>query len=120
MVSKCNECGCGKSAGCAPDELVFNASERVPYSPNSVVSSAVVDGDAGTLTLFSFDQGQCLSTHSAPFDAIVHVIEGEAQITVGNDVHSVAAGEILVMPADVPHSVEAIARFKMVLTMFKA
>lgn len=112
--------GCSCCSGCSSaDPKPFPVAERVEYAADSIVSSTLVDTDTGTLTFFAFDAGQRLSTHSAPYDAIVQVVEGEAHITVGGVEHSVAAGQMLVMPADVPHAVEARVPFKMILTMFR-
>ena len=97
----------------------FSIAERVEYATGSIVSSTLVDSDAGTLTFFAFDAGQRLSTHSAPYDAIVQVVDGEAEITVGGVTCTVAAGQMLVMPANVPHAVAARVPFKMILTMFR-
>jgi quercetin dioxygenase-like cupin family protein len=72
------------------------------------------------VTVFSFDKGQGLSEHTAPFDALVHVIEGQAEIIIGGTPHPVSAGEVILMPANVPHAVRAPERFKMLLTMIKA
>lgn len=92
----------------------------IAYSPDSLVSKAIVDKKAGTITLFAFDRGQGLSEHSAPFDAVVQVIEGEAEIIIGGEVHRVRAGEIIIMPADVPHAVKAPEQFKMLLVMIRS
>lgn len=113
----CEHCSCSKHGA---EGEPFNLAAKVDYAPDSVVSSTLADNDAGTLTLFAFDAGQRLSTHSAPYAAIVQVIDGEAKITVDGEEHCVEAGEMLIMPADVPHAVEAEKRFKMVLTMFRA
>ncbi|OFV67604.1 MAG: cupin [Candidatus Syntrophoarchaeum caldarius] len=95
-------------------------SEFIDYSPGSIVSKAIVDKKAGTITLFAFDRGQGLSEHSAPFDAVVQVIEGEAEVIIGGEVHRVRAGEIIIMPADVPHAVKAPEQFKMLLVMIRS
>ena len=92
----------------------------IDYSPGSIVSKAIVDKKAGTITLFAFDRDQGLSEHSAPFDAVVQVIEGEAEIIIGGEVHRVQAGEIIIMPADVPHAVKAPEQFKMLLVMIRS
>jgi quercetin dioxygenase-like cupin family protein len=92
----------------------------VEYAEGSIVSRTLVDGDAGTLTLFAFDAGQGLSEHSAPFDAIVQVLDGEAELTIGGQGVRAAAGELVRMPANVPHAVKATRRFKMLLTMLRS
>jgi quercetin dioxygenase-like cupin family protein len=116
---------CGGCSGCCggdktDEACMFNVAQRVEYAPNAVVSSTVTDSDAGTMTVFAFDAGQRLSTHSAPYDAHVYVLDGEARIVVGGEPYAVKTGEMIVMPADVPHSVEAEQRFKMLLVMFWA
>ena len=107
-------------------ERVFNTAEvytlknMVDYADGSTVSKIVIRNDKGNLTLFAFDKGQNLSEHSAPFDAIVQVLEGTGTIIINKEEHSVGAGELIVMPANVPHAVEARERFKMLLIMIKA
>ncbi|MFA4835877.1 MAG: cupin domain-containing protein [Dehalococcoidia bacterium] len=91
----------------------------VEYSPGSVVSKTLVNKKAGTLTLFSFDADQGLSEHSAPFDALVQVLDGEVEITLGGKPVRAKAGQIVLMPANVPHSLQAVTRFKMLLTMIR-
>ena len=115
------EGGCGCCAGDKTHEAcLFNVADRVQYAKDSIVSSTVADTDVGTLTVFAFDAGQRPSTHSAPYDAHVYVLDGEARIVVGAEPFTVAAGEMIVMPANVPHSVEAVEPFKMLLVMFRA
>ncbi len=91
----------------------------VQYADAAIVSKTLIDKNAGTVTLFAFDAGQSLSTHSAPFDAMVQVLDGESLITIAQQPYKVSAGGIIVMPADVPHSVAAEKRFKMLLTMIR-
>lgn len=91
----------------------------VDYQDNAVVSSEIIKKDTGTVTLFAFDAGQGLSEHTAPFDAFVHVIDGEAEITISGKPFSVKQGETIIMPANEPHSVNAKSRFKMLLAMIK-
>ena len=91
----------------------------VKYSAGSVVSQTVIEKDAGTVTLFAFDKGQGLSEHSAPYDALVEVLDGKAVITIGGEAHEVKAGEYVIMPANVPHALKAIEKFKMLLVMVK-
>ena len=92
----------------------------IEYSTDSVVSKTLIDTKAGTITLFSFDMGQGLSEHTAPYDAVVQIVDGEAEITIGrNPVHA-PEGTMVVMPANVPHSLRAAKRFKMLLTMIRA
>jgi quercetin dioxygenase-like cupin family protein len=97
----------------------FRFFEKVDYSSEGIISKRVIDRPVGTVTLFSFDKGQRLSTHSAPYDAMVQVIEGKAEITIDNTVHHLETGEAIIMPANVPHAVNATEKFKMVLTMIK-
>jgi len=92
----------------------------VDYAEGAVVSKVLGKSAAGSLTLFSFDQGQELSEHSAPFDAFVQVVDGQGEFTVGGKPVMVSAGELILMPANIPHTVKASGRFKMLLTMFKA
>jgi len=92
----------------------------VDYSEGSVVSRTIAENKAGTLTLFAFDADQGLSEHSAPYDAIVQVLDGEAELTIGGKPVRAKAGQVVVMPADVPHAVNAAQRFKMLLTMLRA
>jgi quercetin dioxygenase-like cupin family protein len=99
---------------------VLRLRELAGYAADSIVSTTILDKSAGTVTLFSFDEGQRLSEHTAPFDALVEVIDGRAQITIGGRAVEVSAGEIIIMPANVPHAVYAKERFKMLLTMVRA
>ncbi len=89
------------------------------YAPGSVVSRTLAETTGGTLTLFAFAEGQGLSEHSAPFDAVVNVVDGEGTFTVGGVAHRVGAGQILRMPARVPHAVRASRPFKMLLIMLR-
>ncbi|HUV83913.1 MAG TPA: cupin domain-containing protein [archaeon] len=91
----------------------------IEYSSNSVVSRTLVDNKAGTITLFAFDEGQGLSEHSAPFDAVVQVLEGETTLTIGGNDVKVTSGQMVVMPANIPHAVSATKQFKMLLTMLR-
>jgi len=90
------------------------------YQEGAVVSRTIVNKKVGTVTFFAFAAGQGLSEHTAPYDAMVQVLEGEVQITIGEEGHKVKAGEILIMPANVPHALEAITPFKMLLIMIRA
>jgi quercetin dioxygenase-like cupin family protein len=98
----------------------FNLAEAVGYQKGAVVSKTVLDKKIGTITLFSFDAGQGLSEHTAPFDAAVQVIEGEALITVAGTDYRVNSGEFIIMPANHPHSLRAETPFKMMLIMIRA
>ncbi|OFV82124.1 MAG: cupin [Acidobacteria bacterium RIFCSPHIGHO2_02_FULL_67_57] len=92
----------------------------VAYQDGAVVSRALVNQKAGTVTLFAFDAGQGLSEHTAPFDALVFLLEGEAEIAIGGQPHRLQAGEIILMPANIPHAVKAQTRFKMLLIMIRS
>ena len=94
--------------------------DLVAYQEGSVVSRQITKADAGNVTLFAFDGGQELSEHTAPFDALVHVLEGQAEVRIGGKPSLLQAGEAIVMPADIPHAVRAVQRFKMLLTMIRA
>ncbi len=93
--------------------------DHIDYSPGSVVSKTLKQNPAGTITLFAFDKGQELSEHSAPFDAVVQVIEGEGLFIIGGEEHNLKEGQLIIMPANVPHAVKAERRFKMLLTMLR-
>ena len=92
----------------------------VAYGAGAVVSRTLAENEVGTLTLFAFDAGQGLSEHSVPFDAIVQILDGQAELTIGGEPVTAAAGQMVLMPANVPHAVKAPQRFKMLLTMFRA
>jgi len=92
----------------------------ISYQEGSVVSKTLVDRGIGTITLFSFDAGQGLSEHTAPFDAFVQIVDGEAEVTISGVKHTVKAGEIIIMPADKPHALRAEKRFTMLLVMIRA
>ena len=91
--------------------------KSVEYSKGSIVSKQVLNKKTGTLTLFAFDAGQSLSEHTAPYDAAIQVIEGAGRIVIGGEPHVLSEGEMIIMPANVPHAVYADARFKMMLVM---
>ncbi len=99
---------------------VKNLKELVDYQQGSVVSRALIDKPAGNVTLFSFDRGQGLSEHTAPFDALVDVLDGEVEITISGKTYRVGPGEMLIMPANQPHALKAVSRFKMMLVMIKS
>lgn len=92
----------------------------VGYQEGAVVSRTLVDKKSGTVTLFAFAQGQGLSEHTAPFDALVQLLEGEAEITVSGTPFRLGPGEVIVMPANEPHALRAIRPFKMMLTMIRS
>ena len=101
------------------DRKVYDAAELVQYNEGAIVSRTLVNTDGGTVTVFAFDAGQGLSEHTAPFDALVQVLDGEAEIVIGGQPFKVAGGQMILMPADVPHAVNAGTRFKMLLTMVR-
>ena len=92
----------------------------VQYAEGAIVSRTIAEGPGGTVTVFAFDSGQGLSEHSAPFDAIVIVLDGRAELTVGGRAISAGTGQMVIMPANVPHAVRAGGRFKMLLIMLRA
>lgn len=106
-------------------ETIFKKAEvmapaaMIEYSSGGVVSKQLLKNDAGNITLFSFDEGQGLSEHTAPFDALVQLLDGEAEITIDGRPFRLRGGEAIIMPAGAPHSLKATARFKMMLTMIK-
>ena len=92
----------------------------IRYADDSIVSKTIIDKKTGTVTLFAFDEGQKLSEHTTPFDALVHVVDGEVELIIGGETVRVSSGQIAVMPANVPHAVNAAKRFKMILTMIRS
>lgn len=92
----------------------------IDYQAGAVVSKTLVQRSTGTVTLFAFAQGQGLSEHSAPFDAMVVVLDGQAEITIAGQPHSVGTGEMIIMPANQPHALAALEQFKMLLIMIKS
>ncbi len=98
---------------------VLNIKDLVSYQTGSVVSRTLIDKSVGTVTVFAFDHGQGLSEHTAPFDAFVQIIEGTADITIDGYLHTVKEGEMIIMPANRPHSLKANPQFKMLLTMIR-
>ena len=102
-----------------PGGQAMGLASLVGYAADAIVSRTLVDKAAGTVTVFAFDAGQRLSEHTAPFDALVQVVDGTGVITVDGEEHAVAAGEVILMPANVPHAVRADERFKMLLTMIR-
>jgi quercetin dioxygenase-like cupin family protein len=98
----------------------FTLKDLIIYSKDSIVSRTIAERKTGTLTVFAFDKGQGLSEHSAPFDAIVQVIDGTGEFIIGGKPIKAGLGQILVMPAKIPHAVRAIKKFKMLLTMIRS
>ncbi|MEW5745601.1 MAG: cupin domain-containing protein [Nitrospirota bacterium] len=94
--------------------------DAISYQDHSVVSKQLLKKDTGTVTLFAFDEGEGLSEHTAPFDAMVHVLDGEAEITIAKKPYRLKSGEMIVMPANQPHALKAVQRFKMLLVMIRS
>ncbi len=98
---------------------IINFKKDIEYASNSVVSKRILESAGGNVTLFSFDRGQKLSEHSAPFDALVQVLEGKAEIKIASKPHLLSEGESVIMPANIPHALLAVENYKMLLTMIK-
>jgi quercetin dioxygenase-like cupin family protein len=106
-----------------PEELVAAVNrlvDLVAYQKGSVVSRTIIDKKTGTVTLFSFDEGQGLSEHTAPFDALVYLLDGEADISISGKPLRLREGEMVIMPANQPHALKAVKRFKMLLAMIRS
>lgn len=104
----------------APKSQVLKLAEMVNYQEGSVVSRQITKSEAGNVTLFAFDIEQGLSEHTAPFDALVHIVEGEADVTISGQPYRLTAGDAIIMPANEPHALKAVQKFKMLLTMIRA
>jgi len=98
----------------------YKLAELIDYQTGAVVSRTLIKKPTGTVTLFAFDTGEGLSEHSAPFDAMVWVLDGKAEITIAGKPHRLTAGEMIVMPANQPHALKAVERFKMLLVMIRS
>ena len=112
-----------KKDGNAAESIVAQAaklSELVNYQDGSIVSKEIIKSEKGTVTLFAFDKGQGLSEHAAPFDALVYNFDGKAEVIIAGKTHLLETGEIIIMPANKPHALKAIERFKMLLVMVKS
>jgi len=99
---------------------VNKAAEMIDYQQNSVVSQTLIKKQTGTVTLFAFDKDQGLSEHTAPFDALVHILDGKADIMISGKSYILEKGEMIIMPAGEPHALKAVEKFKMMLTMIKS
>lgn len=99
---------------------VFRFGDSIDYSPGGIVSKTVLKKETGNVSLFSFSRGESLSEHTAPFDAMIQVVEGTGEIIIGGRSYILSAGDSIVMPADIPHSVKAAEDFKMLLTMIRS
>jgi quercetin dioxygenase-like cupin family protein len=97
----------------------FQVAESVSYSAQAVVSKVVLKKDTGNVTLFAFEKGEGLSEHTAPFDAMVHILDGTAEIKIGGNPHLLKTGEAIIMPANIAHALHAVERFKMMLIMIR-
>jgi quercetin dioxygenase-like cupin family protein len=100
--------------------LVMNFNKIIDYSADGIVSKQIIKKPTGNLTLFSFDKGQGLSEHTAPFDALVNVIEGKAVVIIDKKEYHLGAGDAIIMPANIPHALNAPERFKMILSMIRS
>src|ERR1700741_739133 len=109
-----------QAKGEIPGADVLRLAELVTYQEGSVVSRTLLKRGTGTVTVFAFDEGQGLSEHTAPFDALVYVLEGNAEITAGGKLLQTKSGEAVLLPANQPHAVKAHTRFKMLLTMIRS
>jgi len=108
----------GESGG-YPAGVPARMADLVDYRESSVVSRTIVRKETGNVTLFAFDKGQGLSEHTAPFDALVYLLDGEGEITISGKSHAMKAGDVILMPANEPHALKATSRFKMFLTMIR-
>lgn len=103
----------------APKSEILDLAELVSYQDGSVVSRQITKADAGNVTLFAFDKDQELSEHTAPFDALAHILDGNAEIKISGKAFDLEAGEAIIMPANEPHALRALSPFKMLLTMIR-
>jgi len=99
---------------------VFDLAKMLDYQEGSVVSRTIINKEVGTVTLFSFDKDEGLSEHTTPFDALVYLLDGEAEISISKKPHIVKKGQMIIMPANEPHALKALNQFKMMLVMIKA
>ena len=102
------------------ESKVVKLVDLADYQEGSIVSRTVIDRKAGTVTFFAFDEGQGLSEHVAPYDALVYILDGEAEVTISGKTNRMKEGEMILMPAKKPHALKATRRFKMMLIMVKA
>lgn len=98
----------------------LSLTERISYADKSVVSKHILKKESGNISLFAFDQGEGLSEHTAPFDALVQILDGKAEILINGESNVLSTGESIILPANVPHALNAIEKFKMVLSMIKS
>lgn len=100
--------------------MALKAKDLVGYDKGAVVSRTIIEKKTGTVTIFSFDKGQGLSEHTAPFDAMVEILDGEAEIFIAGKPNKVKAGQFIIMPANKPHALKAVKKFKMALVMIRS
>ena len=99
---------------------IFSFMESVDYAEGAIVSKTVLKKESGNISLFAFAKGEALSEHTAPFDAMIQVVEGKGEVTIGGRPFILESGQTIIMPANIPHAVKAVEKFKMVLTMIKS
>ncbi|MCU0456868.1 MAG: cupin domain-containing protein [Bacteroidales bacterium] len=99
---------------------VFTFNDSVEYASGGILSKTVLKKETGNISLFSFAKGEALSEHTAPFDAMIQVVDGKGEIIIGGESFILEAGQTIIMPANIPHAVKAVEKFKMVLTMIKS
>ena len=99
---------------------VLKTADLIEYQDGSVVSREIIKKDTGTVTIFAFDKGEGLSEHTAPFDAMVQIIDGKAEITISGNKNVLETGEMIIMPANEPHALTALEKYKMILTMIRS
>ena len=119
MIGRMNNAMNPKDAKFVPAQA-FLAATLVDYQPGSIVSREILKTTTGKVTLFAFDAEEGLSEHTSPFDALVQVLEGEVEITIAGKSHRISEGQLILMPANQPHALKALKRFKMVLTMIRS
>ena len=98
----------------------FNPTDSIGYADGAVVSKTILKKSSGNITLFAFDAGEGLTEHTTPHEALVQVLDGSVEITLGGQLHQLSAGQSIILPASVPHAVKAVEKFKMLLTMIKS
>jgi len=103
----------------APKSEILQMTNLASYQEGSVVSRQITKQDAGNITLFAFDEGQELSEHTAPYDALVHVLDGEVEVKISGRPFTLKTGDAIIMPANEPHALKAVTKFKMLLTMMR-
>lgn len=99
---------------------VFSFASSVDYAEGAIVSKTVLKKESGNISLFAFAKGEALSEHTAPFDALIQVVDGKGEIIIAGESHFLDSGQCIIMPANIPHAVKAVEKFKMVLTMIKS